>query len=201
MIFPWFLVSWRAGPGQARCAGGGRAAPAPIRRVARREGRCGDSGDVLKGTHRTLNALKGTLKTSSHVLKTPLTGRTQRARPARRSQPAARPTRCAGRTGETDRKIIGGFRLNAPRARRSRSAGQATRKARSRHGRCPERRIRDAQRPERAFRDTARVPNGPFRTSGSPAEMTLSGSAENGRGCNGAADFAGQRLSRRARQC
>jgi hypothetical protein len=40
---------------------------APTRGAARREGRVGDSGDVLKGTHRTLNVLKGTLRTSSHV--------------------------------------------------------------------------------------------------------------------------------------
>jgi hypothetical protein len=58
--------------GEARCAGGGRAALALTRRVARREGRLGDSGDVLRGTLRTLNVLKGTLKTSAHVPKTPL---------------------------------------------------------------------------------------------------------------------------------
>ena len=53
----------------------------------------GDSGDVLKGTHRTLNALKGTLKTSGHVPKAPLTSHTKpapptSAPPAKRASPA-----------------------------------------------------------------------------------------------------------------
>jgi hypothetical protein len=75
MLLPWFLVSWRVGPGQARCAGGGRAAPALTRRVACREGRFRDSWDALRGTFKTLNVLKGTLKTSRHVPKTPLARR------------------------------------------------------------------------------------------------------------------------------
>jgi len=102
MILPWCLVSWRMGSGLARFAGAGRAAP--TRRVAhregRREGRLGDSGDVLKGTHKTLNALKGTLKTSTHVPKTPLTSHTQPAQPAKRPRPQSgpRPPNLACRT-------------------------------------------------------------------------------------------------------
>ena len=97
MILPRFLVSRRVGPAQARCAGAERAAPGahpagapPTLRVAHREGRLGDSGDVLRGTHRTLNALKGTLKTPSHVPKTPLTSHTQPAPPTKRTLPAKR---------------------------------------------------------------------------------------------------------------
>jgi len=56
----------------------------------------GDSGDVLKGTHRTFNALKGTLKTASHVPKTPLRGHTQRAQPVKRPRPQCGFAREAG---------------------------------------------------------------------------------------------------------
>jgi hypothetical protein len=72
MLLPRFLVSRRLGPVRPAARAPGAQRPAPTLRVARREGRVGDSGDVLRGTLRTLNVLKGTLKTSSHVPKAPL---------------------------------------------------------------------------------------------------------------------------------
>jgi hypothetical protein len=112
MLLPWFLVSRRVGPGQARCAGGGRAAPAPTRRVACRERRSRDSCDVPRVPFETLNVLKGPLGTSGHVPKTPLTRRAPLARRALRTRPAKRASP-AGPYGRADPgKIIGGFRLN-----------------------------------------------------------------------------------------
>jgi hypothetical protein len=88
MVLPWCLVARWVGLVRPAARAAGAQRPAPALRVARREGRLGDSGDVLRGTHRTFNALKGTLKTSAHVPKTPLTSHTKRAPPAKRASSA-----------------------------------------------------------------------------------------------------------------
>jgi len=73
-------------PLRGRRARSARAHPQPAGWRAR-EGRFRDSCDALRVPFKTLNALKGTLKTPGHVPKPPLARRALRAWPAKRASP------------------------------------------------------------------------------------------------------------------
>ena len=127
MLFPGVCPPTRPG-GQSPLRG------KPARDAQRARGGFRTWPDVLRGTHGTFNALRGTLKTSSHVPKTPLAPLSGPSR-AGRCAPCPRSGLCppslAG--GQTPAKSIGGFRLSVLKGTLKASQLSRSRPSRARH--------------------------------------------------------------------
>jgi hypothetical protein len=205
MVLPWYLVWWRLGSDQARCAGGGRATPAPTRRVGAPRGALGGQRRCPEGHPQDAQRpeghpqdIKPRPENAPHKPHT--------ARPARETGSAtkrARPHSGLGHTADSATRRTqphGGLGHAAGFARRAVRGGQAPRKehrwiqverlegalqdlAGAGPGR-PKGALQGDQRPEGAPRDTAPLgqerPSRPEQTT-DLRKPTLSGLWDNRR--------------------